>query len=144
MANFHREKTEQSCFCFDFTRRQEQGKCTKQKQRRQTEETTMLYFSFNLQILPIIFLILFSTIIPAISAAQFDNFRRLNQTFRPGEESKKMRLIKTHLMKINKPAVKTIQVTIYVMSLNTHFHLLIITHKFTTNFPPLFFNALPI
>ncbi|KAK1408694.1 hypothetical protein QVD17_40685 [Tagetes erecta] len=109
MANFHREKTEQSCFCFDFTRRQEQGKCTKQKQRRQTEQTTMLYFSFNPQILPIIFLVLFSTIFPATSAAQFDNFRRLNQTFRPGEESKKMRLIKTHLMKINKPAVKTIQ-----------------------------------
>lgn len=33
----------------------------------------------------------------------------MNQTFRPGEESKKMRLIRTHLMKINKPSVKSIE-----------------------------------
>ncbi|XP_019176425.1 PREDICTED: uncharacterized protein LOC109171804 [Ipomoea nil] len=32
-----------------------------------------------------------------------------NQTFRPGDESRKMKMIRDHLMKINKPAVKTIQ-----------------------------------
>ncbi|KAD5317211.1 hypothetical protein E3N88_17157 [Mikania micrantha] len=70
-------------------------------------------FTFNFQIIPIIssfvFFLLFFTVFPAISTAEFDDFRRLNQTFRPGEESKKMRLIRTHLMKINKPSVKTIQ-----------------------------------
>ncbi|CAH1414939.1 unnamed protein product [Lactuca virosa] len=71
-------------------------------------------FSYNFQILPIIssfvfFLLLCSSVFSAMSAAQFEDFRRMNQTFRPGEESKKMRLIRTHLMKINKPSVKSIE-----------------------------------
>ncbi|PWA98029.1 hypothetical protein CTI12_AA023510 [Artemisia annua] len=122
MASFHWEKTVETCFCFDFTRRQEEGKCTKQKQetktnlfgRAQAVHTTRMDFTSSFQTIPIIssfvfFLLLFSTLLPSISASQFDDFRRLNQTFRPGEESKKMRLIKAHLMKINKPSVKTIQ-----------------------------------
>lgn len=114
MASLHWEKTEETCFCIDFTRRQEEGKCTKQKHkqdlfRRRTQVHTRMDFP------PIIssfvfFLLLFSTVFPVISASQFEDFRRLNQTFRPGEESKKMRLIRTHLMKINKPSVKSIQV----------------------------------
>ncbi|KAI3728331.1 hypothetical protein L6452_16965 [Arctium lappa] len=123
-----KKKTQEICFCFDFRRRQEleeeeESKCRKQKQetktdlfgRRQLVHDTAMDFSFNFQInIPIIstfvfFLLLLSTLFPAISAAQFEDFRRLNQTFRPGEESKKMRLIRTHLMKINKPSVKSIQ-----------------------------------
>lgn len=126
MAGVHWKKTQETCFCFDIRRRQEleEGKCRKQKQKQETEtdlsgrtqvhDTTTMDFSFNFQIIPIIstfvfFLLLFSTFFPAISAAEFEDFRRLNQTFRPGEESKKMRLIRTHLMKINKPSVKSIQ-----------------------------------
>ncbi|KAF5801884.1 putative neprosin [Helianthus annuus] len=119
MASVHWEKTEETCFCFDFRRRQEEGKCTKQKQKQKTDRdlfgrtqvhTRRMHSTFSFQILPIIssfvFFLLFST---AVSASQFEDFRRLNQTFRPGEESKKMRLIRTHLLKINKPSVKTIQ-----------------------------------
>lgn len=36
-------------------------------------------------------------------------FNRTNQIFRPGQESQKFRMIRAHLSKINKPAVKTIQ-----------------------------------
>ncbi|XP_019163410.1 PREDICTED: uncharacterized protein LOC109159749 [Ipomoea nil] len=32
-----------------------------------------------------------------------------NQTFRPGDELQKMKTVRAHLMKINKPAIKTIQ-----------------------------------
>ncbi|CBI28587.3 unnamed protein product, partial [Vitis vinifera] len=35
--------------------------------------------------------------------------RPANQTFRPGEELEKLKIIRDHLLKINKPAVKTIQ-----------------------------------
>lgn len=123
MASFHWEKSKETCFCFDFSRRQEEGKCTKQKQIqdtktdlfRRTQVHTKMDFTSSFQTLPIIssfvfFLLLFSTLFPAISASQFEDFRRSNQTFRPGEESKKMRLIRTHLMNINKPSVKSIQV----------------------------------
>nr|XP_043607592.1 uncharacterized protein LOC122579476 [Erigeron canadensis] len=128
MASFHWEKIDETCFCFDFRRRQEEGKCTKQKQEKQKQETEtghlfgrttqvhtrMGYFTSSIQILPIIssfvyFLLLFTTLFPTTSASRFEDFQRMNQTFRPGEESKKMRLIRTHLMKINKPSVKTIQ-----------------------------------
>ncbi|KAJ0666576.1 putative neprosin [Helianthus annuus] len=116
MASFHCDKTENICFWFDFRRRQEEGKCTKQKQKQETDffgrrrriVHTRMDFTFHFPIISsfVFFLLLSST---AISASQFDDFRRLNQTFRPGEESKKMKLIRTHLLKINKPSVKTIQ-----------------------------------
>ncbi|KAK9076180.1 hypothetical protein SSX86_004513 [Deinandra increscens subsp. villosa] len=113
MDSLHWEKTEQqSCSCFNFTRRQTktETETTEFFGRRRRRRMNL---TFNFQILPIIssfvFFLLFSTVFPATSASQFEDFRRLNQTFRPGEESKKMRLIRTHLMKINKPSVKTIQ-----------------------------------
>ncbi|XP_076889565.1 protein neprosin-like [Bidens hawaiensis] len=118
MASLHWEKTEETCFCFDLRRRQEEGKCTKQKQKHKTKTHlfgttqvhTRMYSTFNFRFSPIISsFVFFLLFFPAISAAQFEDFRRMNQTFRPGEESKKMRLIRTHLLKINKPAVKTIQ-----------------------------------
>ncbi|KAI3694187.1 hypothetical protein L1987_77148 [Smallanthus sonchifolius] len=114
-GRIHWEKTEETCFCFDFRRRQEEGKCTKQKQKQtdlfgRTQVHTRMHFTFNFHFLPIISsCVIFLLFFPAISDAQFEDFRRLNQSFRPGEESKKIRLIRTHLMKINKPAVKTIQ-----------------------------------
>ncbi|KAI3501787.1 hypothetical protein L1887_29811 [Cichorium endivia] len=124
--------TEEACFCFNYRRRQDEANVEKEntknrirknKNKKTETETdlsgrtqvhTSMDFRFNFQILPIIssfvfFLLFCSTVFPAMSAAQFEDFRRMNQTFRPGEESKKMRLIRTHLMKINKPSVKTIQ-----------------------------------
>ncbi|XP_076943703.1 protein neprosin-like [Bidens hawaiensis] len=116
MASLHWEKTEETCFCFDLRRRQEEGKCTKQKHKTKThlfgrtQVHTRMHSTFNFHFSPIISsFVLFLLFSPAISSAQFEDFRRMNQTFRPGEESKKMRLIRTHLLKINKPAVKTIQ-----------------------------------
>ncbi|CAA2982853.1 Hypothetical predicted protein [Olea europaea subsp. europaea] len=37
------------------------------------------------------------------------NFNEANQSFHPGKELHKLKIIRAHLMKINKPAVKTIQ-----------------------------------
>ncbi|KAI7724775.1 hypothetical protein M8C21_031200, partial [Ambrosia artemisiifolia] len=114
MASFGCDKKKDICFWFDFRRRQEQGKCTKQKQKQGTKMFgrrrihTRMNFTFNFPIISsLVFFFLLS--LTAISAAQFEDLARLNQTFRPGEESKKMRLIRTHLLKINKPSVKTIQ-----------------------------------
>ncbi|KAK9052732.1 hypothetical protein SSX86_029362 [Deinandra increscens subsp. villosa] len=109
MTGFHCHKTEEYLrFCFNF-RRREKGKCTKQKQH-QFARTQLTDFTLHFQIFPIIFFfLLFSPVFPAISAAQFQDLRRLNQTFRPREESNKMRSIRTHLLNINKPSVKSIQ-----------------------------------
>lgn len=98
---------------FDSRRRQEQGKCTKQKQKQKQNPKTDLFGRTRLHTIIssyVLFLLLCFIVFPTISATQFDNLRRLNQTFRPGEESKKMRLIRSHLLKINKPSVKSIQV----------------------------------
>lgn len=44
---------------------------------------------------------------------------KTNQTYKAGSELLKLRRIRTHLMKINKPAVKTIQACIFLFSITS-------------------------
>ncbi|KAK4423859.1 hypothetical protein Salat_1968800 [Sesamum alatum] len=53
----------------------------------------------------VFFLFFFSSLCPVLSV----NFNATKHNFRPGDMSKKLNIIRAHLMKINKPAVKTIQ-----------------------------------
>ncbi|XP_052205089.1 uncharacterized protein LOC127809945 [Diospyros lotus] len=61
-------------------------------------------------IIPIslLFLLVSSSIFPAHSS-ESRSYSRPNETFRPGEELQRLKMIRTHLLKINKPAIKTIQ-----------------------------------
>ncbi|XP_050206811.1 uncharacterized protein LOC126656316 [Mercurialis annua] len=54
-------------------------------------------------------LLLFSLISPVYSASENITGRLKNQTFRPDQELHKLKIIKEHLKKLNKPPVKTIQ-----------------------------------
>ncbi|KAL6547369.1 hypothetical protein OROMI_023090 [Orobanche minor] len=54
----------------------------------------------------ILFLFFISSVCPAVRSANLNNTHR---SFRPGDESKKLKFIRARLKKINKPAVKTIQ-----------------------------------
>ncbi|KAK2977470.1 hypothetical protein RJ640_016098 [Escallonia rubra] len=107
----------------DHRRRQHQ---CKQAERVLVEETrrsnSSNMDSSSCKISPIIssfvfFLFLISSVCPVL-ASQSDTFHQSNQTFRPEKELKKLKMIRAHLMKINKPAVKTIQAS------STTFHLL--------------------
>ncbi|KAJ4961847.1 hypothetical protein NE237_021757 [Protea cynaroides] len=109
-------------WCFvDYRRRQCQWI---QKQKVLVEETTprnsSAMASSCCKISPIIpifvaFLLVASSLSPVVvstssTASQNDDLQpRTNQTFRPGEELQKLKRIKAHLRRINKPAVKTIQ-----------------------------------
>lgn len=105
-------KTRNKWYYFDHRRRQHQ--CT-QPQTGLAEETTQT-ISSNMassycKISPIIpifvsFLLVASSVC-SVHSSETD--RPANQTFRPGEELEKLKIIRDHLLKINKPAVKTIQ-----------------------------------
>ncbi|XP_041013166.1 uncharacterized protein LOC121256437 [Juglans microcarpa x Juglans regia] len=100
----------------NFDHRTGQHKCT-QIQTNFENDTTRANFS-NMasswcKISPIIpifvcFLLVSSSVCPVHSSEQREN-RAANQTFRPEEESQKLKTIRSRLRKINKPAVKTIQ-----------------------------------
>ncbi|KAF6136966.1 hypothetical protein GIB67_030730 [Kingdonia uniflora] len=103
-----------------FVRRRQQQQCI-QTEALLAEETThrnssnMSSCSCNTSpIIPIfvVFLLILSTISPVVYAStkpEVDNRLQANQTFRPGEELQKLKRIRTHLRKINKSAIKTIQ-----------------------------------
>lgn len=58
-----------------------------------------------------VFFLFFSiTSICPVMSLESDNTHQANQTFRPGEELNKLKNIRAHLMKINKPSLKTIRV----------------------------------
>ncbi|KAG8366086.1 hypothetical protein BUALT_Bualt17G0039300 [Buddleja alternifolia] len=91
--------------CLDQRRRKLQ--CT-QKQAVLIEEKMLKKSSkMAAKISPIISALVFFLFF--ICPARSVNFNDSNQNFRPGDESKKMKYIRAHLMKINKPAVKTIE-----------------------------------
>lgn len=116
------------CFLHHYTRRQCQ--CCTLTQQIQTdleeEETRNCFNSTRVvmasscsKISPIIsifvfFLFFIFSVCPVLSL-EIENFNLANQTFKPGDELQKMKMIKSHLMKINKPSLKTIQVL-------PHFH----------------------
>ncbi|KAL3511321.1 hypothetical protein ACH5RR_030722 [Cinchona calisaya] len=80
---------------------------------RNSSAAEMDYFSQQKQIISsilVFFLLFVSSIDPAHSAESHNfNHDQANQTFRPGEKLQKLKMIRAHLMKINKPSVKTIQ-----------------------------------
>lgn len=99
---------------FDDRRRQHQRK----QQRHSTEETRQENFTTMAsgwsKISPIIpllvcFLLVSSSICPAVHASKISDRRAVNQTFHPEQELKKLKNIKARLRKINKPALKTFQ-----------------------------------
>lgn len=108
---------------FDHRRRQHQ--CTKTKtvvleeEEKEEEAAVHIYSSYMVsssnycKISPIIsFLVFFlfiSSSVPPVFSSKPHNIHQANQTFRPGKEVHKLKLIKAHLNKINKPSVKTIQ-----------------------------------
>lgn len=55
------------------------------------------------------FLLVVSSKICPVSSSETGSRHATNQTFRPQEELQKLKIIREHLEKINKPAVKTIQ-----------------------------------
>lgn len=139
-------KTRNKWYYFDHRRRQHQ--CT-QPQTGLAEETTQT-ISSNMassycKISPIIpifvsFLLVASSVC-SVHSSETD--RPANQTFRPGEELEKLKIIRDHLLKINKPAVKTIQVLSLLY--NDAFPFLqafcFIFLCFCFGFFPLFFNV---
>ncbi|KAL8534236.1 hypothetical protein ACS0TY_010294 [Phlomoides rotata] len=81
-----------NCLCLDHRRRQ-----TVSLQGRRYQDPTKTI------ILPLVFFIFFTS---SVSPATFND---TNQDFRPGDESEKMKFIRAHLVKLNKPGIKTIQ-----------------------------------
>lgn len=96
--------------CYSFDHRIRQYQC--RQQQKYTYSANMAS-SWSSEISPIIsiflcFLLVLSLICPVYSS-ETGNSPANNQTFRPDHELKKLKLIREHLNKINKPAVKTIQ-----------------------------------
>ncbi|KAF6166314.1 hypothetical protein GIB67_038174 [Kingdonia uniflora] len=60
-------------------------------------------------IIPIFVLLLLVVLSMSVPAEADKVSLPVNQTFRPGEELQKLKRVRAHLRKINKPAVKTIQ-----------------------------------
>ncbi|WOG88745.1 hypothetical protein DCAR_0207980 [Daucus carota subsp. sativus] len=73
----------------------------------------MVSSSSYCKISPVIsFLVLFlcvSSSVPPVFSSKPENIQQGNQTLRTGKEVQRLKLIKAHLKKINKPSVKTIQ-----------------------------------
>ncbi|CAK9173740.1 unnamed protein product [Ilex paraguariensis] len=109
-----RANTENNWSYFDGRRRQHKCTQTETVLLEETQHTNSIKVdSSSCKISPIIsifvfFLFLSSSICPVLSA-ESDNHHQANQTFRPGEELQKLKMIRAHLMKINKPALRTIQ-----------------------------------
>ncbi|PSS13606.1 Glycine--tRNA ligase beta subunit like [Actinidia chinensis var. chinensis] len=57
----------------------------------------------------VFFLSLTSSSVCPVRSSESGDFNRVNQTFHAREELEKLKMVKDHLMKVNKPAVKTIQ-----------------------------------
>lgn len=119
-----------------FEHRRRQNQCT-QTQTDFAEETSRRDFS-NMasswskisSIIPIFvcFLLVSTLFCPAHSSEPSED-RAANRTFRPEEELQKLKIIRSRLSKINKPAVKTIQAfdflsyntVLYIYRLDFHF-----------------------
>lgn len=103
----------------DFNHRRRQHQCT----QAQTEETRQGSFSImscswcNISlVIPIfvLYILASSSVFPAYSLAAGGQQHETstNQTLRPQEELHKLKMIRAHLNKLNKPAIKTIQACI--------------------------------
>ncbi|XP_071706082.1 protein neprosin-like [Rutidosis leptorrhynchoides] len=103
---------DESCFCFfcfhfNHITRQPGVKSTLQQQKQTPKQQIVnSSYCFKIPSFFVFMILLFSNIFPATAT---DKPRPDDQIFRPREESNKMKLIRAHLMKINKPFVKSIQ-----------------------------------
>uniref|UniRef100_A0A5B6Z0Q0 Neprosin PEP catalytic domain-containing protein n=1 Tax=Davidia involucrata TaxID=16924 RepID=A0A5B6Z0Q0_DAVIN len=106
-----RTQTKRNWCSFDYRRRQHQ--CTKTHTvlvEETAQENSSKMASSCCKISPVFsifvfFLFVTSSVCPVMSSESVNS----NQTFRPGNELRKLKMIRAHLKKINKPAVKTIQ-----------------------------------
>ncbi|XP_060213987.1 protein neprosin-like isoform X2 [Lycium barbarum] len=109
------------CFLHHYTTRQcqygisQQEQIEEELQEEETRNSTRIYVmaSSCSKISPIIsifvfFLFFIFSVCPVLSI-ETEQFNLANQTFKPGDELHKMKMIKSHLMKINKPSLKTIK-----------------------------------
>ncbi|CAN4124208.1 unnamed protein product [Withania somnifera] len=112
------------CFLHHYTTRQCQCCTTRQEEQiveELQEEETRNCSSIRVHVMasscskisPIIsifvfFLFFIFSVCPVLSL-ETEHFNLANQTFKPGDELHNMKIIKSHLMKINKPSLKTIQ-----------------------------------
>ena len=73
--------------------------------------STMVSSSINCKILPAMILVFFLHTSSSVSTVFYSkpDFQQSNQTFRLMKELHKLKMIRAHLIKINKPSVKTIQ-----------------------------------
>lgn len=106
-----------SDICYGLEDRRRQDKCMQietvllEKTRRMN---SLKMGSNSCKICPIIsvfvWFLLFLFCVCSAKSLDSVNFNEANQSFHPGKELHKLKIIRAHLMKINKPAVKTIQV----------------------------------
>ncbi|KAL7605241.1 hypothetical protein Lser_V15G14684 [Lactuca serriola] len=92
------------CFClfclrFDHIRRR----------RRRQQRTVISSSCFKIPPIISVFVFMLLMSSPVFPATSAKKLRRDHHVFRPQEETNKMKLVKAHLMKINKPFVKSIQ-----------------------------------
>lgn len=109
--------------CFDqwaktvnnLSHRRRQRQCTQTQavfiQETAVDKKSSKMASSYFNISPIIsifvfFLFFTSSLCPALSSTEY---HQKNQTFRPGKQLRKLKAIRAHLVKINKPSLKTIQ-----------------------------------
>jgi len=105
-------------FCFVPARTRRQGQCeqTHSDLSIETRKPDLSSMNFSLCLSsPIIstlvhFLLLVSLLCPVCSS-EMGNTPVANHTFKPQEQIHKMNIIRTRLQQINKPGVKTIQVS---------------------------------
>jgi len=105
-------------FCFVHARTRRQGQCEQTHTDLSIETKKKDLSSMNCSLClssPIIstlvhFLLVASLLCPVCSS-QMGNTPVANQTLKPQEEVHKMNIIRARLQQINKPAVKTIQVS---------------------------------
>ncbi|KAL3501153.1 hypothetical protein ACH5RR_035602 [Cinchona calisaya] len=114
LANFNLD--DQRIRQFQCTQTQTVLLLQQQEDSEEEEEETRHHHtsSSNMDYSPIISILVFFlffviSVCPVAYSLESHNFNQPNQTFKPGEESQKLKMIRAHLMKINKPALKTIQ-----------------------------------
>lgn len=112
-------------WCYNFDHRRRQHQCRQQQftdlgKEKKPGDFSNMASSWCSEISPIIslfvcFLLVLSLICP-VHSSETGNKHATNQTFRPEEELQKLKMIREHLKKINKPAVKTIQASTILFS----------------------------
>ena len=81
-----------------------------EEETRRQQNSPNMTAAASFKISPIISIFVCFLLLASSVSSHSGDYSRLNQTFRPGHEQKKLHIIRALLKKINKPSVKTIQV----------------------------------